>query len=164
MLTLAKLKSVLRYEPETGKFTWLVSGKGRNGTVGTVTNHGYLSITIEGKRYLGHRLAFLYMTGSWPLEETDHIDRNKLNNAWANLRDISHSQNIINTKQRNDNTSGQTGVCWNAQKMKWKVQISVKGGKRIQKNFVAFEDAVAFYKETAETLFPGHVPESSYRT
>ena len=108
---------------------------------------------------MAHRLAWLYMTGEWPEQEIDHIDRNTGNNIFSNLREAEHHQNKANSKIREDNSSGHPGICWDRQKMKWKVQISVKGQKRLQKHFVDFDQAVKFYKETAASLFREFDPQ-----
>src|SRR5260221_2111217 len=134
MLTQAELKRELNYNQSTGEFRWNYYRGGRTETVGTVTNHGYLHIMLDRKRYLAHRLAWLYCYGHFP-GELDHIDRDPLNNRVANLREVSHGENLINSKTRTDNTSGSRGVCWDKQKSKWKVQVTISPGYRMQKHF-----------------------------
>lgn len=168
-LSQAELKSVLSYNTETGEFLWKKTGKGKrpNLAVGTYNRMGYIIITLNYQRYMAHRLAWLYVHGYFP-QELDHIDRNPGNNAIVNLRVATHPQNIVNSKTRTDNTSGCPGVCWDRQKLKWKVQISFSGAKRIQKHFRDFDEAVEFYKQTARDLFKEFAPieltESSDRT
>lgn len=154
MLTQAELKAVINYDPETGVFKWKKLGKGRRCSLvaGTVTNKGYIHICIQRKRYLSHVLAWLYTTGEYPTFELDHENRNTIDNRIKNIRRATHSQNLINSKIRTDNASGCPGVCWDRQKLKWKVQITVNN-KRIAKHFVTFERAVEFYKQTAEQAY-----------
>ena len=68
---------------------------------------GYLRIhfTHKGnsKNYRIHRIvayAFLGLDINNPNTYIDHIDRNKINNDWLNLRIVSHQQNLFNTKAK----------------------------------------------------------------
>lgn len=154
-LSQASLREQLLYLPEKGEFWWIAARKGRDLTrqAGTINNFGYRVIMLNGHRYVASRLAWLYMTGNLPAQEIDHINRNQSDDRWINLREVSRSENACNTATRIDNASGYRGVCWDKQKLKWKVQVSVKGGKRIQKHFEDINSAVDFYKSKAEELF-----------
>ena len=76
MLTQAELKARLNYDPETGIFTWIKrirrKGSHPNSIAGNLCD-GYIRIKVNGKLYRAHRLAFLYMTGSTPLDCTDPV-------------------------------------------------------------------------------------------
>ena len=98
-----KLKSLLRYEPETGLFYWLVARQRvkAGAQAGYLNKKGYTRIKVDGKLYRAHRLAYLYMTGFWPEPEVDHKDGDKSNNRWRNLRPATSSQNKYNTPARN---------------------------------------------------------------
>lgn len=100
MLTQERLKELLSYDPLTGVFLWRVNrGPARAGKrAGCVSPIGYRSIRPDGKLYWEHRLAWFYMTGSWPDEEIDHRDLNRANNIWTNLRPSTSSQNKANRK------------------------------------------------------------------
>ncbi len=131
----AKLKGLLKYDPETGAFTWLVKRKSRAGYVlpGSVAGSvhkrtGYREIGIEGKLYLAHRLAWLYVHGEWPDNLIDHKDGERDNNKLSNLRQADRSINGQNMRgPRKDGTSGYLGVTWSKQRKKWAAQISVDG-------------------------------------
>jgi hypothetical protein len=78
---------------------------------GTVSNRGYLMLNLCGRQCSAHRLAFLIMTGRWPENHVDHIDGNRLNNAWANLRDVKRQTNNENVrKARKDSHTGYLGA------------------------------------------------------
>ena len=92
-LTQAEIKKIISYCPETGMFTRLSNGKV---TRGSKTANGYLTIHIKGKNRYAHRIAYLYMTGEFPPADVDHIDNDRTNNVWSNLRAVTRSQNLMN--------------------------------------------------------------------
>lgn len=121
-LSLDRLRSVLRYDPDSGDFTWKVtlSNRARAGNAaGVIAKIGYRYISIDGLKYLAHRLAWFYVHGVWPKEQIDHIDCVRSNNALANLREANMSNNGANGLLRSTNTSGYKGVSWDARKRKW---------------------------------------------
>ena len=69
-----------------------------------------MEITVDRQRYKAHRLAWLYMTGAWPKEFIDHINGNKTDNAFRNLRDCSRSENAQNRRGSRNSKSGVKGV------------------------------------------------------
>lgn len=113
-LTVQRLKQLLNYDSDSGIFTWKIKvcSRAMPGSIaGSTTNGRYIAIRIDKKRYWAHRLAFLYMTGSWPKFEVDHIDLNKLNNSFNNLRDVPHYINQWNKHSaRSDSLTGLLGV------------------------------------------------------
>jgi hypothetical protein len=145
-LTAARLRELLHYSPETGEWRWRVSGRSRvfAGKIAGGKGHscGYWRIGIGGHRYYSHRLAVLYMTGSWPAAEVDHIDGIPGNDWWSNLRQASHGQNMLNAKRRSHNTSGFKGVCWAKQQQRWKARLIISG-KQIHLGFYTSAAAAA---------------------
>lgn len=111
-LTAARLRELLRYDPETGAFIRLVTrgGSRAGNAVGCINALGYSVIMVDYKLHAAHRLAWLYMTGDWPPHEIDHADMDRSNNRWSNLRSATKSQNMSNTGVPAHNTSGYKGV------------------------------------------------------
>src|ERR1700732_3139945 len=109
-LTAEQLRTVLDYDPETGVFRWrwrgdvprYVNSRDAGKVAGWTSREstGHMKVTLNGGSYFLHRIAWLYMTGTWPQFEVDHIDGNPSNNAWANLRDATHRQNSHNMRPR----------------------------------------------------------------
>lgn len=131
MLTQEYLKSILEYNQYTGIFRWLISPSHRVNAGDEAGNKhpatGYCCIKIRGKLHLAHRLAFLWVTGRMPSGYVDHIDGNRFNNIWSNIRDGSMSQNQHNRPANKNNTSGVKGVHWDKRKSRWVAKIKLNG-------------------------------------
>ena len=147
------LKSILNYDAETGLFTWKVK-MGSLATIGKVAGslhrEGYICIMILGKEYKAHRLAFLYMTGSFP-NIVDHINSVKNDNRWENLRECTKLENAHNRKLSPLNTSGIKGVSWCESKSKWIGAVTYKG-KQTAKGFRTKEEAAAYVQTLRSNL------------
>ncbi len=84
-----------------------------------------------GKRaYLAYRLAWLYMTGKYPVDEIDHIDKDHSNDKWSNLRVASRSENERNKGAKKSNVSGIKGVKFNKNNGRFYVVVIGDGGKK----------------------------------
>lgn len=96
-LTQERLVYLVDYNPATGEFKRLVSfryaGREAGAAIGQPDREGYLHAKIDGKAYVLHRLAWLYMTGEWPAGEIHHINHNPGDNSWQNLADVTRLEN-----------------------------------------------------------------------
>jgi len=151
------VRQLLGYDPEAGAFARLhVSHPryarflGRNPA--RVNHDGYALIWLDGGPHLAHRVAFVIMTGQWPEAEIDHLDGDRSNNRWSNLRPASRLQNCANTKRRRNNKSGEKGVCWVSRRNKWEFSITAVG-RRTRRYFDTKEEAVEAYRAAAATTF-----------
>ncbi len=149
---------MLHYDAETGVFTWRVRSANciKVGDVaGSKNGKGYIGIKLLGRQYQAHRLAWLYTHGAWPAGQIDHIDGCRINNAIANLRDVSQSVNQQNIRSaRSNNTHGFLGVTRNGKR--WRAQICVDGKQRRLDGFSTPELASAAYLEAKRRLHAGN--------
>ncbi len=146
MITQDYLKSILSYNRKTGLFLWLVGRSGTNGcgsVAGTLMKKGYIHITINGRLYFAHRLAWLYVYGYFPENGVDHINRIRHDNRIANLREVSQQCNVRNACVNSRNTSGVKGVSWDKRTGKWYSQIAVDGKDINLGRYDDFVDSVA---------------------
>ena len=129
-LTAERVRELLDYDQETGRFTRRRSqGRGAKGQVpGSRHQHGYIVIRIDRKAYLAHRLAWLVAYGEWPKEEIDHINGVRDDNRITNLRDVSRRTNRENARvPRSTNRVGLLGVCWDTRDRKFLSTITTEG-------------------------------------
>jgi hypothetical protein len=133
MITQKEVRELFKYNKETGILKWRNRGKGRRKTAiaGNINSKGYIVVCVKGKTYKAHGLIWLGMTGAFPTNQIDHINRIKTDNRWQNLRDISTSQNNRNKGLQKNNTSGVKGVCFNKKTNKWEVYIANNNKKRV---------------------------------
>ena len=159
-ITQELLKEYLDYDPDTGLFVWKKrpSNRVRAGEIaGTISGAGYIFIGLRGKKSLAHRFAFLYMNGFIPVE-IDHIDHNRTNNAWTNLRSADRSINSRNAQLSARSTSGHTGVYWIEGLKKWRSTIFANRKNNELGYFLNKQDAIAARKvaEREHGFHPNH--------
>lgn len=169
------LRALLAYNPETGELTWLPRGgeffKNTSqspehnaaawnakfaGKPALIANggDGYKGGSIFNRKYIAHRVAWAIYYGEWPVGHVDHINHNRTDNRISNLRVVTRVENMRNAKIRQDNSSGVTGVCWDAARGKWRAEIN--GVRRTMLGrFDSLDDAVAARK-AAERLHGYH--------
>jgi len=127
-LTQIKLKNILNYNKTTGLFIWKkrLSNRVKINTIAGCVNKtlGYRVITLYGIHYYAHRLIWLYEKGIWPIHQIDHIDGNRANNTFTNLRDITLNENRKNQRLHKKTPIKIHGVNWMKTKHKWRARIA----------------------------------------
>lgn len=151
MITQELLKTLLEYDPSNGLFTWIVDkGTIKSGNIaGCKRPNGYITIKINQRCYLAHRLIWLYVYGYFPKSQIDHINCMRSDNRLSNLREATNTENNINQYKKKSNTSGYKGVCWVKDENNWLAQIRVNGKKMRLGQFKNVEDAANAYREAA---------------
>lgn len=109
-----------------GHLYWkeIKNGRKSDSPAGHINGRGYRIISIWNKKtkvykmYSLHRIIFLMHHGYLP-EVIDHIDGKRDNNNITNLRAVTQSENLFNSKLNTRNKTGCKGVKWSKQKQKF---------------------------------------------
>lgn len=160
-LSAEHLRELMNYEPETGVFRWRVARSNRvkvgaiAGAVNKCTGYVDIRIVVDATKqhYSGHRLAWFWMTGKWPPLPIDHIDCNRSNNAWKNLRCATKGQNAVNTDKPRPSRSGLRGVFPSRNGGRWVSKIEVSGKQIYLGTFDTRADAREAYYQALLTHF-----------
>lgn len=153
LLAFNRIGALLRYEPDTGMLFWLSrAGVTRAERIfntrfaglraGCAHSEGCRSVYVLGQRLLEHRVAFLLVKRRWPFE-IDHINGQRSDNRWLNLREVSRLENNRNMALPSHNTSGVVGVAFVERLSKWRAELSVKGKTVVLGHFATKEQAVS---------------------
>ena len=155
--TLQRLRSLLHYDPDSGRWTWVVD---RGGTARTGKEAGYIHsfsdtqnqrrvLKIDGVFYRASRLAWFYMTGQWPKNLIDHKNGDTLDDRWENLRQATRSQTAASRKRSRNNAAGFKGVFKRRDRNGYWVRIQVNGKRITRGSFQSREAASEAYKTLA---------------
>ena len=159
MITQEILKEYLQYFPETGVFKWVKtsSNRAKKGNIagGSTVENWYATLSFMGKQYLAHRLAWFYMTGSFPEKHIDHINHDKTDNRWSNLRQADEKTNGRNMSKQKRNKSGVTGIRLNKKYNKWQVEI-IYNRKYIYLGFYDYFFEAVCARKSAENKYGFH--------
>ena len=157
-LTAELVRELLHYDPDTGRFAWRLGRfgtRGAGGRAGYTEPRGYRQIRVAGRLYLEHRLVWLYVNGTWPSNQIDHVNGIKGDNRIANLREATASENQGNQrKARSNSTTGFLGVCWDKPNKKFRAQIMFSGKQKYIGMFSTAEQAHQAYLVAKRELHP----------
>lgn len=169
--TQKNIKFLCHYDAETGvfkrirKITWTGGIVESESILKKVTNFGYYQMHIFGRPYAVHRLIFLYMKGRFPKHDVDHINGDRTDNRWSNLREVTRRENMMNVGVRSNSTTGVTGVSKRKDTGKYVAYVDVMGQRIRLGNFETFDEAVAARKSASNKyqFHPNHGERKSWQ-
>ena len=125
--TVDEIRQAFSYDPETGRLT---RHRMPHRDPTWVSPTGYAKVNLGKEKYRAHRLAFVLMEGRWPHDQVDHINRDKLDNRWANLREATNSTNAVNRGLQANNRTGFRGVSYHKRDQVFRARVKVNGVER----------------------------------
>lgn len=157
----SELKRLLAYNAKTGEFRWRESrgGRRKGDLAGSLDDKGYRVIRLNRVLYRAHRLVWLLHTGELP-EIVDHINHERDDNRFKNLRAVTTSENNANMDMRSDNKSGFKGVSFHKGSKRWVAKLQ---GKTLG-YFNSPEQAAECYQAAARQQFGVHFNDTTDQT
>lgn len=145
-LVLCFIQDNLSYDDNVRDFVWIADragGKIKAGSIAGAINGGYRQVRVYGKWYKSHRLVWLLHTGNWPKDQIDHINKDKLDNRFTNLRDVSNYENCLNRGIKSK--SGVVGVTYDKVNNLWLAQTYIKGVAKNLGRYKTIKEAESTY-------------------
>jgi hypothetical protein len=163
--SLKYLNECLICDAEAGTLTWRERPRRHfknnagwvnfNRNAGQLATHiqssGYVTLKIYGVNYLAHRVIWKMVTGKEPPKLVDHIDRDKTNNRWVNLREASAAENKRNQHLYASNSSGYSGIY--PVRSSWLVRISVNKRRHNLGTYPTLAEAIAVRLAAEKTMW-----------
>jgi hypothetical protein len=147
----------IAYDALLGTFTWKVRAsqavKAGDAAGWICPVHGYRKIRLHGKDWHANKIAILLTSGAWPASDVDHINGDQADDRLANLRVVTHQQNMWNTKVRADSHSGLKGAFLDSRSGKYRSAIKVNGKRLHLGTFDTAEKAHEAYCHAAAQHF-----------
>ena len=153
-LTYEEASKILTYDPETGEIFRL----NKRSTTNKLSKTGYKTLSVQGKSYLQHRLAWLLYYKKWPDNHINHINGDPSDNRICNLEDVLP---LVNTnsyrKISRRNRSGYKNVSWKESSQKWAASKMYYGVSYFLGLFETAEEAndavIQFKKDNKLTIY-----------
>ena len=144
------IQSIFNYDAEKGILTHKKRHAVKEGAIASyVMNHGYAGVKIHQKLYLVHRIIWTFVTGQWPKLDIDHINCDKTDNRWSNLREATRTENCMNGRARRHHLKG----AYVQKNGRWQSHIKIRGLHCHLGTFLTEKDANAAYKAASEQAF-----------
>lgn len=157
--TAEQLQQRLTYDPETGLFAWVPGCTRRfpnGGPAGVKDPEGYIRISVFKRFCMAHRLAWLQMTGMWPVGQIDHINGIRSDNRFCNLRDVDPAMNAQNRRAAHkSSTHGYLDASLNRKTNRWVAKIDANGKRTTIGTFATPQEAHEAYMSAKRRLHQG---------
>lgn len=157
-MNIEEIRQLIHYDPYTGKFFWKRSNHSKQvigQELGSLNTIGYYTLSLNKHIYYAHRVAWALVMGEWPKGVIDHINGNKADNSFWNLRDTTYRINQENRTKAQANSSSKLLGAFKY-KNGFRSQIKVKGQLHYLGVFPTAEEAHQAYISAKQKLHEGN--------
>lgn len=150
------LKDLFDYDPVTGRLVNKITReRAKAGKLaGRINRNGYRQVRVNYIAYYASRIIWKLQTGEDPGEkEIDHINGNREDNRWDNLRLATRSENLANKAKYSGDLDLPKGVYRSPTKGKYCACIKIEQKTVYLGTFSTAEQAGKAYKEASEKVF-----------
>lgn len=155
-LTFHAVRLLLRYDPQTGVFTWRESrGRVREGqragTISRFAHGGKCRMLMIARHHVpAQRVAWLLMTGKWPRHMVGFKNGDALDCRWSNLINLTQRIKTLRAKAKPSSESGIRGVGFLKREKRWRARI-LRGSKAKPLGYHTSKDDAVKARERAVT-------------
>lgn len=143
------------YDPDTGILTHKTvrphTRKQPGDEAGSQASNGIRRVMVDGIPYLAHHVAWMLMTGFWPERRIFHMNGDKSDNRWENLREEAELYDGVGVP-RSNNASGHSGVHFAKNYQRWIAYITVNY-KRIHLGYFQTKEEAIARRKNAEKAY-----------
>lgn len=132
LITYEEASEMYEYDPDYGLIRTKENGKYLQGSA---RKDGAIGLSVKGRTILAHRLAWLLSTGDWPDGIISHINGDKTDNRFENLKLVPLYSDIRAVKEI-------AGVSFVKKTKRWKAVIHYKGIQHYLGEYEDKEEAV----------------------
>jgi hypothetical protein len=149
-----KLLCLFDYDNKSGLLIWKHKKHSTSsGKIAGYKSRGYIKIQIDGLEFMAHRIIWKIVTKFDPSHmQVDHINGNKSDNRFLNLRLASNAENAMNRSISARNTTGYKGVSYSNHRKKWVATIRIDGKSIYLGGYQTAEIAHMAYCKAAKEL------------
>lgn len=124
------------------EYVWFCAKSGGYAATNVIKNNKHTVVKFH-QLVMGQKKGYL----------VDHINRNPLDNRKENLRFVTHTANLVNSKIPTTNKSGCKGVSWRKDSNNWRAHISIGREYISLGSFDKLEDAIEARKKAEREYF-----------
>jgi hypothetical protein len=110
-----------------------------------------ITVTVDGRRYVAHRIIWKLVHGVEPKHLIDHVDGDPFNNKLNNLREATYTENNRNCVPYGRSKAKGVYQCRKGS-TRWSARIRTPSGRTTLGTFDTIEEASAAYAAAALSL------------